>query len=469
MVKQHPRLFSSILVVNDFMIALMAGVTAYYVRFYSGWIPVYSAQPLEEPYLIALALAAPLTILFFSIFGVYEPRRTASIFADIGPILLSSIATVVVLSAFTFFYRKFSFSRLTFMLFGTFLFLFSGSERIFLRWLIKYFRKRGFNIRKLLVVGAGDLGLRVVKTVQNNPSYGYEIVGLLDDYITNGYFKKDFKVEVLGRIRDLPKVVEQYDIDKVIIALPIRAYDKIRRIVEKCEYEGIEAEIVPDFLKIIRPRTVIKDFDGLPILSIRSLPTESWGYTVAKRAFDIAFSLTVLILGAPLFVLIAIGVKLSSPGPIFFTQERIGARRRPFTMYKFRTMRVAPKEESDVTWTTENDNRRTWFGAFLRKTSLDELPQFWNVLKGDMSVVGPRPERPYFAEQFKDQIPKYMVRHQVKTGITGWAQVNGWRGDTSIQKRLECDLYYLENWSFWFDLKIIFLTIFKGLVNRNAY
>ncbi len=468
MVKQHPRLFSTLLVVNDLIMVLVAGIVAFWIRFYSGWIPVKAvADP--NPYLIVLTLAAPLTLIFFSLFGVYEPRRTASIFSDTIPILLSSAATVGAISAFTFFYREVSFSRLTFLLFGGILFLLSGTERIFLRWLIRYLRKRGFNVKRLLVVGAGELGLRVVQAVRNHPEYGYKIIGMLDDYISNGYFKKDHGVEVLGRIRELPELVAKYDVDKVIIALPVRAYDKIRRIVEKCEYEGIEAEIVPDFLKIIRPKTQVKDFDGLPLVSIRSLPTESWGYTVAKRAFDIAFSLTVLILGAPVFVLIAIGVKLSSPGPVFFTQERIGAKRKPFTMYKFRTMRVAPKEESDVTWTTQNDNRRTWFGAFLRKTSLDELPQFWNVLKGDMSVVGPRPERPYFAEQFKDQIPKYMVRHQVKTGITGWAQVNGWRGDTSIQKRLECDLYYLENWSFWFDLKIIFLTIFKGLVNRNAY
>ena len=468
MIKPHPRILSISYLITDLLLVVVSSIFAFWLRFYSGLIP-YQNIPATENYYPILLLAAPLALLFFTLFGVYQARRMDSVFVDTLPLFLAGIATVLSLSAFTFFYREVSYSRLTFFLFGVVLFVIVAGERVVLRLALKAMRRYGFNVKRLLVVGAGDLGLRLVRTIQGHPGYGYKVVGLLDDHIENGYFKKDYGVNVLGRIRELPDLVEHHDVDKVIVALPVRAYDKIRRIVQRCEKEGIEVDIVPDFLQLIRPKARIRDFDGLPLVSVRSLPTESWAYSVAKRAFDIAFSLLALILGAPLFVIVALLVRFSSPGPVFFVQERIGARRKLFKMHKFRTMRVAAKDESDATWTTPDDKRRTWVGTFLRKTSLDELPQFWNVLRGDMSIVGPRPERPFFARQFKDEVPSYMVRHQVKTGITGWAQVNGWRGDTSIKKRLEFDLYYLENWSFSFDLKIIFMTVFKGLVNRNAY
>jgi len=468
MLKQHPRILSISYLITDLLLVVVSSIFAFWLRFYSGLIP-YRNIPAAENYYPILLLAAPLTLIFFTLFGVYQARRIDSVFVDTLPVFLAGMATVLGVSAFTFFYREVSYSRLTFSLFGVVLFVVVAGERMLLRLALKAMRRYGFNVKRLLVVGAGDLGLRLVRTIQGHPGYGYNVVGLLDDRVENGYFEKAYGVHVLGPIRELPEVVERHDVDKVIVALPVRAFDKVRRIVHRCEKEGIEVDIVPDFLQLIRPRARIRDFDGLPLVSVRSLPTESWAYSVAKRAFDIAFSLLVLTLGAPLFAIISVLVRLSSPGPIFFVQERIGARRKLFRMYKFRTMRVASKDESDVTWTTPDDRRRTWIGAILRKTSLDELPQFWNVLRGDMSIVGPRPERPFFARQFKNKVPSYMVRHQVKTGITGWAQVNGWRGDTSIKKRLEFDLYYLENWSFAFDLKIIFMTIFKGLVNRNAY
>lgn len=468
MLKQHSRLFSTALIVGDFTLTIAAFITAFWLRFHSGLFSAQTIPDFESYYIVAL-VAGPLCLVMFSFAGVYQPRRIESIFSDVLPILGATVGVMIALSAFTFYYREVSFSRLTFLVFGVVFFLFTATERVLIRVALRSLRRRGFNVKRLLVVGAGHLGLRVVKAANNNLSYGYKVVGLLDDNVTNGYFKSDYGVDVLGRTRELPRVVEQYNVDKVIIALPARAYDKTCRIVERCEREGIEAEIVPDFFKIIQPSTRVRELEGLPIVSVRHLPTESWGYTVMKRGFDIAFAATVMVLGAPVFLAIAAGIKLTSPGPVFFNQIRVGANRRKFKMYKFRTMRVAPTTESDVTWTTQDDNRRTAFGTFLRRTSLDELPQFWNVLKGDMSIVGPRPERPYFAQQFKDEVPKYMVRHQVKTGITGWAQVNGWRGDTSIKKRIEYDLFYLENWSFKFDLKIIWLTILRGLINKNAY
>ncbi|KAA3613665.1 MAG: undecaprenyl-phosphate glucose phosphotransferase [Calditrichaeota bacterium] len=468
MVKQHPQLFHFTLVIGDFILTFASFVVAFYLRFYSGLFYV-ATVPDYNDYLILCLLAPVFSIILFHIFGVYQTRRIESVFVDLLPVLNTGVALVLLLSAMTFFYRETSFSRLTFILFGGAFFILTSSERILIRSALKYLRTKGFNVKRLLLIGAGEIGDRVIESFTKNKSFGYKVVGVIDDQHANGYFPKSHGVKIIGRTKELNKIVHENQIDKVIITLPVRAYDKICRIVEKCEHEGIESEIVPDYFKIIQPKTRVKNLDGLPIVSIRSLPTDDIGYTVAKRMFDLAFSSSVMFLGAPVFILIAVFVKLTSPGPVFFRQERIGINRRRFNMYKFRTMKVASEKESDVTWTTTNDSRRTWFGTFLRKSSLDELPQFLNVFRGDMSIVGPRPERPFFAQQFKDKFPKYMVRHQVKTGITGWAQVNGWRGDTSIQKRLEFDLYYLENWSFLFDLKIIGLTLVKSLNDNNAY
>lgn len=468
MFKQHPRLFQLTLVLGDLLLTFSAFVSAFYLRFYSGFFAVANIPDYND-YLLLCLVAPVFAVVVFQFLDIYQTRRIESIFVDLLPVLNTSVILVLLLSAVTFFYRETSFSRLTFLLFGFTFFILISLERIFIRSALKYLRMRGFNVKRLLLIGAGEIADRVIDSLMRNKSYGYQIVGIADDQHANSYFPKPHGVKIIGRTKELNKIVHEHQIDKVIITMPVRAYDKICRIVEKCEKEGVESEIVPDYFKIIQPKTKVKNLDGLPIVSIRSLPTDEVGYTVAKRIFDIAFSSFVMLLGAPVLLLIALAVKLTSPGPVFFCQERIGINRRRFKMYKFRTMRVAPTKESDVTWTTSDDGRRTWIGTFLRKSSLDELPQFWNVLRGDMSIVGPRPERPYFAQQFKNRFPKYMVRHQIKTGITGWAQVNGWRGDTSIQKRLEFDLYYLENWSFLFDLKIIGLTLFKGLINNNAY
>jgi exopolysaccharide biosynthesis polyprenyl glycosylphosphotransferase len=255
----------------------------------------------------------------------------------------------------------------------------------------------------------------------------------------------------------------------VIIALPLAAHAKFAEIIETCDNAGAKTLIIPDYFDLLPARPYFDNFAGIPLINVRDIPLDELGNRLLKRTFDIVFSIAAIIVTSPIMLIAAIGIKLTSPGPVIFKQERMGLDRRTFIMYKFRTMRVSDQKTADTQWTVENDPRRTKFGAFLRRTSIDELPQFFNVLNGDMSVVGPRPERPYFVEQFKDEIPKYMVKHHVRPGITGWAQTNGLRGDTSIRDRINHDLYYLENWSFMFDLKIIILTILRGFVNRNAY
>ncbi len=468
MFQKHERLLTICLAVGDLLITAGAFIGAFYFRFYSGLFTKVRIPDIDN-YLIHLWIILPIWLALFLSFKLYESRRSASVFADAQALALSIGAGVLLISAFTFFYREVSFSRLTFSCFGVLNFSLLFAERIAIRTVLHFIRRHGYNMRRLLIVGAGDLGLRVAQTVQGHPEMGYEIIGFVDDYLTNGVYKKDYDLEILGRTSETAQIAEKFNVNKVIIALPIQAIRKISNIVHLCEQEGINTDIIPDFFKFIQPRTRVQNFSGLPLVSVRFTPVDSLAYRIGKRLFDVVFSSVVLLICAPLFLLIALAIKLSSSGPIFFVQERIGADRRPFKMLKFRTMQVgAEKFDHQAGLGLRSDPRVTKVGRFLRKWSIDELPQFLNVLRGDMSVVGPRPERTYHAQQFKNEIPHYMVRHQVKTGITGWAQANGLRGDTSIAKRVEYDLFYIENWSFWFDLKIIVLTICCGMVNTNA-
>ncbi len=467
MLKLNSRSQKFFLILGDLLLTALAFYLAFWLRFESG---IWRATHTElTQYLIVLACILPLWPSLFSFFRLYISRRHQGIFADFLPLLYSISTGVVFVSAFTFFYREISYSRLTFLLFGGLNFAFLFVERIMLRITLQMMRKRGYNLRRVLIVGAGELGRRVAQRMLSHPEMGFQVVGFLDDFHANGVYKKELGLEVLGKLGSVSEIVEAQQIDKVIIALPIRALHKVERVVTACEKEGVSTDIVPDLFNIVQPRTRVYDFAGLPLISVRFTPIESWGYRIGKRGFDILFAACALLLCAPLLALIALAVKLTSPGPIIFKQERIGINRRRFNMLKFRSMSAgSEKHDQQAGLGSRNDPRVTWLGGFLRRWSLDELPQFWNVLRGDMSIVGPRPERTYHVHQFKTQIPNYMIRHQVKAGITGWAQVNGLRGDTSIEDRIEHDLYYIENWSFGFDLKIIMLTLFKGMVNENA-
>ncbi len=467
MLKLTSRSQKLVLILGDLLLTALAFYLAYWLRFESGiWRATHTDL---TQYLIVLGCILPLWPGLFSFFRLYISRRHQSIFADFLPLLYSISTGVIFVSAFTFFYREISYSRLTFLLFGGLNFAFLFSERIVLRVILRTMRKRGYNLRRVLIIGAGELGRRVAHRMLGHPEMGFQVIGFLDDFHANGVYKKELGLEVLGKLAAISDIIEAQQIDKVIIALPTRALHKVERVVSVCEKEGVSTDIVPDLFNIVQPRTRVYDFAGLPLISVRFTPIESWGYRVGKRGFDLAFALSALLLCAPLMALIALGVKLTSSGPIIFKQERLGINRRRFHMLKFRSMSAGSEQhDQQAGLGARNDPRVTLLGAFLRRWSLDELPQFWNVLTGDMSIVGPRPERTYHVRQFKTQIPNYMIRHQVKAGITGWAQVNGLRGDTSIENRIEHDLYYIENWSFGFDLKIILLTVFKGMVNENA-
>ena len=329
----------------------------------------------------------------------------------------------------------------------------------------KHFVKEGYQQKHVLLVGGGRVAEKAINQILSSRHLGYRLYGVLADK----YHESLPKGFYLGKQDRFCEIARAGPIDEVIVALPLRMEKEIMEVVEKCNQEGIRVRIVPDFFRLIRNRAVLDSLGDLPLLGIRTEPLSLLKNRVTKRAFDICFSLAVLVILSPFFLIIALLIKLTSRGPVFFKQDRVGANNIKFEIYKLRSMTVQARKESDTVWTTADDSRVTKIGRFIRKGNIDELPQFWNVLTGNMSVVGPRPEREHFVEQFKKEIPDYKVRQMVKSGITGWAQVNGWRGDTSIKKRVECDLDYIENWSFQFDLKIIWLTLFGRKTQKNAY
>ena len=293
------------------------------------------------------------------------------------------------------------------------------------------------------------------------------IQGILDDNTPAGTEYKGIKV--LGRIENLNVILPENQMDEIAITLGLSEYYRLEEIVALCEKSGVHTKFIPDYNKIIPTKPYTEDILGLPVINIRYVPLNNTFNALIKRTMDIVGSIVGIIVTSPLMLLMCLIIKLTSPGPLIYKQERVGLHNQTFWMYKFRSMEVQPESEEKKAWTVKNDPRVTPVGKFMRHTSIDELPQLFNILKGNMSLVGPRPERPFFVEKFREEIPRYMVKHQVRPGLTGWAQVNGYRGDTSIRKRIECDLYYIENWSIGFDIKIIFLTFFKGFINKNAY
>ena len=328
-------------------------------------------------------------------------------------------------------------------------------------------RKTGRNIKHTVFIGFSTSAAAYIDRIKSNPQWGLKVHGIFDDLVSDNFEYRGIKK--IGTLSDLAAYLEKTSLDEVAITLNLNEYHKLEQIVAICEKSGVHTKFVPDYYNFISTNPYTEDLDGLPVINIRNVPLTNTMNKLIKRLIDIIGSIIALILFSPIMLIVAILVKKSSPGPIIFAQERIGLGNKPFKMYKFRSMGVQDPKKEAKEWTTKNDVRVTPVGRVIRKTSLDELPQFWNVLKGDMSLIGPRPERPLFVEKFKEEIPRYMIKHQVRPGITGWAQVNGFRGDTSIRSRIEHDLYYIENWSLGLDIKILFLTFFKGFVNKNAY
>jgi len=466
MLKKQARFINYLWRFTDLLILGICFSLAYYLRFSSLHIPSQSVR--FTSYLLNLSLILILWLIVSQKFKIYSSKRLCSASVNWKPLSYTLLIVALFYAALGFLLKSLDISRIMLALFTLLSYLVLGFWHQVMRLFLARARSKGYNQRHAIIVGAGKLGRGLKDRFDNHLEFGINILGFFDDS-EKSYKKEKNDYEVIGDIAHLAEYLESNAIDRVFITLPLTAQETVAVVTDICEYEGVEVNIVPDLLRFVKFKTKIYDIDGMPVIGVRSTPVDSLQYIYTKRVFDFIFSLLAILATTPILFLAAVVIKLTSSGPVFFKQKRIGVNGREFDFFKLRTMHVSPSNESDTTWTTQGDCRRTKFGAFFRKTCIDELPQFWNVLKGDMSVVGPRPERPYFTKQFKKEVPRYMVRHQVKTGITGWAQVNGLRGDTSIPKRIEHDIFYIENWSFGFDLKIIGLTVFKGINGKNAY
>jgi len=463
LLRKYQRFFNLVLFFLDGLVLAVSYFAAYLFKF--GFYPI---SQIDYLYLKAPLWMVPLLLAVYFFMEVYSPMRSRPFRKEMLLLIRAHAVGMAVIYGLLYLTKMYIYSRIVLFTFGVLGLVLVLAARYALRRFMRRMRKKGYNRQHLLVVGGGTVGLEFAQKALSHKEFGYYITGFLDD---NPEKKGTLILDrpVLGDCGLLPGLLASGGIDAVIIALPLRAYPKYSEIVETCEKSGVRVRIIPDYFDYLPGRLKIEEFDEIPLLNIRHVPLDDPFNRFAKRLLDIAVSLTALVFTAPLMLIIAIAVKVTSPGSVFFKQERVGLNNRSFQMLKFRSMRVAGDDSANTRWTTSDDPRKTRVGTFLRKTSLDELPQFLNVLKGDMSVVGPRPERPYYVEQFKEKIPKYMVKHQVKPGITGWAQVNGWRGDTSIKKRIECDIYYIENWDLLFDIKIMVMTVYKGLISKNAY
>ena len=422
-------------------------------------------------YFSVLIPLIPAYLVLYWILGLYRPMRTIRMRSAVFRIIQSNSIGMLLSATILFAFRKSGYfehysTRMLgfFYLFSVF---FTSFERYSLRKILSALRKRGFNQKHIILVGYSSVSDRFIDLCKKNPDWGYHIYGIVDDLAEQGTAYRG--ISVIGKINSLRTLLSGNTIDEIAITLPLAAYEKLPGIVSTCEKSGVHTKFIPDYQEIIHSKPIAEDMDGLPIINIRNVPLTEPMNAMLKRMIDILGSLVGILLFGPLMIIVAILIKLGSPGPIIFKQERVGLHNRPFMMFKFRSMRVQTDEEEKKAWTVEGDPRVTGIGKIIRKTSIDELPQFFNVLRGDMSLIGPRPERTQFVEMFKEQIPRYMIKHQVRPGMTGWAQVNGFRGDTSIPGRIKCDLWYIENWSFGLDIKILFLTVWKGFVNKNAY
>ena len=467
MLKRHSQFFESLLFLADLFVIGLSWFFSYYIRFYSGLITIEKGIP---PFKIYLYLIIPIFLIWgfvFKSFGLYRPKRMASYFNEIFDIAKACTFSVFILIFLTFLLRQYEYSRLVFLGFWAMTIVAMSIERVIFREILRFLRRKGYNLRHALIVGTGTLAEDMLKRIEQHPELGVKVAGFVspDEY---SQIKAIKDIPVLGSYKAVRDIIKDKKIIHVIIALPVEKHNITVEILKDIGDEMVDIKVVPDLYEFMTLRGGIEEFDGLPIISLQDTPLYGWNIVI-KRVTDIAVSIIAIVITAPLMAIIPVLIKIASPGPIFYKQERMGIGGDTFQMLKFRTMRIDAEKETGPVWAKENDLRRTGFGSFLRKTSLDELPQFINVLKGDMSIVGPRPERPVFIQDFRKKIPKYMLRHKMKAGITGWAQVNGWRGNTDLTKRIECDLFYIENWSLLFDLKIMWLTVWKGLINKNAY
>jgi Undecaprenyl-phosphate glucose phosphotransferase len=430
-----------------------------------------------EVYMIALLFLVPFFTMLYYAFDLYSPKRIQGRRIEIWNIVKANAVGLVGLFSILFLLDSATFhaiipeagnfSRGMLLVFFVFNVLFDVLMRNVIRMILRNMRRRGYNLKHILLVGYSRAAEQYIDRIKQNPQWGYLVRGILDDKMEIGVSYKGIKV--LGVIDNLFYILPMSHLDEIAITLGLEEYYKLEHIVSLCEKSGVHTKFIPDYNNIIPTKPYIEDLLGLPVINIRHVPLSNTFQAFVKRTVDLIGSVICIVLFSPIMLVTAILIKTGSKGPLIYAQERVGRNNRPFRMYKFRSMRVQDEGQEKKAWTVHDDPRVTPVGKVIRKTSIDELPQLFNVLKGDMSLIGPRPERPQFVEKFREEIPRYMIKHQVRPGMTGWAQVNGYRGDTSIKKRIEQDLYYIENWTLGLDIKIFIMTIFKIFADKNAY
>ena len=467
MIKDNQRLFNRLHVILDALVMIGTYFLSYWIKFESPMadrsIPHFPASY----YFSFMPFITGGYLLMYYEFGLYNSKRASGRKREFFNLIRANVIGMLTLMIVLYATKQSHYARSIVGYFCVINIVLSTIVRNILRYILRYFRRKGYNRHFVLLIGYSKAAENYIDKIIQNPQWGYIVRGILDDRTERGTVYRG--VKVLGTIGNLEYILPQNKLDEIAITLALDDYGKLERIVALCEKSGVHTQFIPDYNRVIPSRPYMEDIDGLPVINIRHVPLANTLNMLIKRIMDLIGSIILIVVFSPVMLISAIAIKLTSKGPVIFAQERVGLRNRPFKMYKFRSMEMQKPSAEAKGWTRPNDPRVTGVGKVLRRTSMDELPQLFNILKGDMSIVGPRPERPQFVEKFKEEIPRYMIKHQVRPGLTGWAQVNGLRGDTSIRKRVEYDLFYIENWTVSFDIKIMLLTVFKGLINKNAY
>ena len=466
MIEKKNRALSSIYVINDAAASNLAMLCAWFLRFHVKIVPVVKGMQDIEVYLSILPIITLVFPLSFAIQGLYRVRPTRSKAEEWMSVAIGSVVATVILSGVLLWIRPWKqpgveYSRATLSLFMVCAILFVIGGRMLVRAGVNLRHRAGKDLDRVLIAGNGELARAVVERMRSHRELGFQIVG----FLRNGDDSGLEDLECLGTIEDAERVIEEHDVDHVFVALP---HGASQAVLAQLTRSVVSIHVVPDLLQFMVLRSRVEDIDGLPTINLSETPLEGWSRFV-KRGFDLAVAGAALIILSPLMLLIALAIWIEDRGSIFYRQVRMGLDGKPFEIVKFRSMKAGAENESGAKWAERDDPRRTRMGRLIRAWSLDELPQLFNVLMGDMSIVGPRPERPQFVQQFRAEFPHYKLRHKVRAGMTGWAQVHGWRGNTSVRMRIEHDLYYIENWSLMLDVKILFMTVLHGLRHENAY
>jgi Undecaprenyl-phosphate glucose phosphotransferase len=465
MLYRYSEIFRTTLMIADVSLVAASWALAYWIRFFTGW-PAPQGIPDIEPYAIATAGILPIAFFAFRSRGLYRPQRTGSLIHEVGGVISAVGLTVVILLAADAALRTWL-SRGVITVFAVLAAASISAFRIAGRGLLGHLRRKGYNQRYVVVVGNGRLAAEAIASIHGHPEAGLRVLGVLGGD-SNATGRSIEGVRVVGDYASVKQQLQRHRVDQVVIALPKEDSAYLEKILADLDDEVVTVRLIPDLLHVMTLRSSVEDLDGLPVINLREGPLVGWA-GLQKRSFDVAATSLALLVAAPMMAVIAVAIWITSGRPIFFAQERMGLDGRVFRMLKFRSMPIDAESKTGPVWTKADDVRATRLGSLLRKTSLDELPQLWNVLRGDMSLVGPRPERPVFIEEFRREIPGYMLRHKVKAGLTGWAQVHGWRGNTSLHERVEHDIYYIQNWTLGLDIRILLLTVWRGWIHRNAY